>query len=154
MTIYLVEEPTMNPLHKAIDLSKVGATYGGPVGAVVMRGSEMVGQGFHSTATGRDPTAHAVVMAIRDAGRFLKCHDLSACTVHVSCEPCALCIGAICCAGITKVYYASAKHCPGNPFNSLTIPPDAVEFIQAKEPERVAADLVIEGWRSSQLVEE
>ena len=142
----------MNPLHKAIDLSKVGGAYGGPVGAVVTRDSEMVGQGFHSVKSKKDPTAHAVVMAIRDAGRFLGGPDLSSCEIHVSCEPCPLCVGAIYCAGVTKVYYASSNRCVGVQTDRgpmLTIPPDTIEFIQSKEPERVAAQLVIDTWKST-----
>lgn len=146
----------MNPLHKAIDLSNVGASYDGPMGAVVMRDSEIVGQGFHSVKIKKDPTAHAVVMAIRDAGRFLKTHDLSSCQIYASCEPCPLCVGAIYAAGITKVYYASANRCVGmrNLGPLLTIPPDTLEFIQSKEPERIAAQLVIDGWKRTHQSEE
>lgn len=146
----------MNPLHKAIDLSKVGASYGGPVGAVIMRGSEIVGQGFHSTTTRRDPTAHAVVMAIRDAGRFLKTTDLSACQLYTSCMPCPLCIGAIYCAGISRVFYALAQCCFDAPKQGplLTIPPDTVDFVQSKEPERIAAQLIIDGWKTAHQTEE
>jgi tRNA(Arg) A34 adenosine deaminase TadA len=56
-----------------------------------------------------DPTAHAEILAIRQAASFLKSHELGECTLYSSCEPCPMCLGAIYWAGIKKVVYASDR---------------------------------------------
>lgn len=136
----------MNPIHRAIDLSRTGVQFGGPFGAVVTHATEIIGEGFHIMPSQRDPTAHAAVMAIREASRFRKSPDLSGCEIHMSCEPCPLCVAAIYYAGIRKIFYAAtqgdaAKIGLGTQ-GMLTIPPDDLELIQACEPERIAARLV------------
>ena len=136
----------MNPIHRAIDLSRTGLRFGGPFGAVVIRGTEIIGEGFHIMPSQKDPTAHAAVMAIREACRFLKSPDLSDCEIHMSCEPCPLCVAAIYYAGIRKIFYAAlqgdAAKIGFGTQGMLTIPPDDLELIQAREPERIAARLV------------
>lgn len=137
----------MNPIHRAIDLSRTGLRFGGPFGAVVTRGTEIIGEGFHIMPSQKDPTAHAAVMAIREAGRFLKSPDLNGCEIHMSCEPCPLCIATIYYAGIRKVFYAATRKDAFNIGFSTkglfaTIPPDTIEFVQAREPERIAARLI------------
>lgn len=137
----------MNPIHHAIDLSRTGLRYGGPFGAVVTRGTETIGEGFHIMPSQRDPTAHAAIMAIREACRFLKSPDLNGCEIHMSCEPCSLCVAAIYYAGIRKIYYAATQGDAGKigfgTKGMLTIPPDELELVQACEPERIAARLVL-----------
>lgn len=143
----------MNPIHRAIDLSRTGLRYGGPFGAVVVRGTEIIGEGFHIMPSQKDPTAHAAVMAIREACRFQKSPDLNGCEIHMSCEPCPLCVAAIYYAGIRKIFYAATQ---GDVIKigfgtqgMLTIPPDDLELVQAREPERIAARLVFAPSKST-----
>ena len=136
----------MNPIDKAISLSETGLRYGGPFGAVVTRGDEIIGDGFHIMLSRRDPTAHAAIMAIREASRYLKSSDLGCCEIHLSCEACPMCVSAIYLAGIRKVHYAAtrgdaARFGFGYP-GLLVIPPDDIEFIQTSESEQTAARAV------------
>ncbi len=142
----------MNPMNKAIDLSRVGLRHGGPFGAVVTFGTEIIGEGFHIMPSQRDPTAHAAVMAIREASRYRKTSNLSGCVIHLSCEPCPLCVAAIYYAGIHEVHYAATRKDAiniGFGLNSksreglLTIPPDNLEFVQTCEPERTEARAIL-----------
>ncbi len=139
----------MNPMHRAIDLSRTGCRYGGPFGAVVVQDTEIIGEGFNVVPSQRDPTAHAVVMAIREAARFLKTPDLSSCEVYVNCEPCPLCVAAAYYANIKKVYYA-IPHAETLGYGSgegwRMLPVDDMEFVQAREPERIAARTVFDIW--------
>ena len=82
---------------------------GGPFGAVVVKGEEIVGVGINRVTANNDPTAHAEVMAIRDAAARLERFDLSDCVIYTSCEPCPMCLGAIYWARIKKVYYGKTK---------------------------------------------
>jgi tRNA(Arg) A34 adenosine deaminase TadA len=82
---------------------------GGPFGAVVVKGEEIVGVGINRVTANNDPTAHAEVMAIRDAAARLERFDLSDCEIYTSCEPCPMCLGAIYWARIKKVYYGNTK---------------------------------------------
>jgi guanine deaminase len=68
---------------------------GGPFGAVVVRDGEIVGRGVNRVTAQNDPTAHAEVMAIRDACNNLKSFQLNNCIIYSSCEPCPMCLGAI-----------------------------------------------------------
>ncbi len=95
-------------LTHAIDLALTHSADGrnGPFGAVVVRDKQIVGQGWNQVVSSHDPTAHAEVMAIRDAGKQLGTHQLKDCTLYTSCEPCAMCLAAIYWARIPTVYYA------------------------------------------------
>ena len=66
-----------------------------PVGAVVVRENEIVGRGFNQPISGRDPTAHAEIMALRDAAQTLGNYRLPGCTLVVTVEPCTMCAGAL-----------------------------------------------------------
>ncbi len=79
-----------------------------PVGAVVVRDGIIVGRGYNCSITATDPTAHAEVMAMRDAGNNLANYRLLDCTLYVTLEPCAMCIGAIFHARIKRLVYAAA----------------------------------------------
>jgi len=78
-----------------------------PVGAVVVRDGEIVGRGFNQPIRGHDPTAHAEVMALRDAGARLGNYRLPGCTLYVTLEPCAMCSGAIMHARIARVVFGA-----------------------------------------------
>ncbi len=82
---------------------------GGPFGAVVVRGGRIVGRGCNEVTSTNDPTAHAEVVAIRDACRRLKTFQLQDCELYTSCEPCPMCLSAIYWARLKKVYYANTR---------------------------------------------
>ena len=79
-----------------------------PVGAVVVQNGIIVGRGHNRPITSDDPTAHAEIMAMRDAGSNLVNYRLQDCTLYVTLEPCVMCIGAIFHARIQRLVYAAA----------------------------------------------
>ena len=79
-----------------------------PVGAVVVCGGEVVGRGFNSPISARDPAAHAEIAALREAARKLGNYLLAGCSLYVTLEPCAMCAGAIMHARIARVVYGAA----------------------------------------------
>jgi len=83
---------------------------GGPFAALVVRNGEIIGKGTNNVTSTNDPTAHAEVVAIRDACKNLGSFQLSDCDLYCSCEPCPMCLGAIYWARPAKVYYAASKH--------------------------------------------
>ncbi|MDP1525313.1 MAG: tRNA adenosine(34) deaminase TadA [Rhodocyclaceae bacterium] len=92
----------------ALDLAREAATLGEvPVGAVVVRDGEIVGRGCNQPIGRHDPTAHAEVMALRDAAQRLGNYRMPGCTLYVTLEPCAMCIGAIFHARIGRVVFGA-----------------------------------------------
>ena len=83
---------------------------GGPFGAIIVKNGQIVGVGKNSVTTKNDPTAHAEVMAIRDACQNLNTFQLDDCEIYTSCEPCPMCLGAIYWARLNKIYYAATQH--------------------------------------------
>ena len=79
-----------------------------PVGAVVVKDGAVVGRGHNQPVSGRDPTAHAEVVALRDAAANVGNYRLVACTLYVTLEPCAMCAGAIMNARVNRVVYGAA----------------------------------------------
>ena len=98
-------------MQEAIMLSLKGSAdgKGGPFGAVVVKNGEIVGRGFNQVTSSNDPTAHAEVVAIRDACNNLGTFQLEDCEIYTSCEPCPMCLGAIYWARPSKVYYANTR---------------------------------------------
>jgi len=86
-------------------LENVQSGLGGPFGAVVVKDGQIIARGTNRVTRTNDPTAHAEVVAIREACRVLGTFDLSGCEVYTSCEPCPMCLSAIYWARIGKVYY-------------------------------------------------
>jgi tRNA(adenine34) deaminase len=78
-----------------------------PVGCIVVRGSEVVARAGNRTVTDRDPTAHAEIIAIRQAAAHLGSERLEDCDVYVTLEPCTMCAGAIAFARIRRLYYGA-----------------------------------------------
>lgn len=83
---------------------------GGPFGCVVVKDGRIVGRGANSVLSENDPTAHAEVMAIRDACRNLGTYQLSGCDLYTSCEPCPMCLGAIYWSRPDRVFYANDRN--------------------------------------------
>lgn len=100
----------------AIDLSddNFDKNYGGPFGACVVKDGKIIGKGINRVIKNMDPTAHAEIVAIRDACKNIKSHDLSGCEIYTSCYPCPMCLSAIIWANIKKVYYGNTKEDAAN----------------------------------------
>lgn len=82
---------------------------GGPFGAVVVRDGKIIGRGFNLVTSTNDPTAHAEIVAIRDACKRIRNFQLEECDLYTSCEPCPMCLSAIYWARLRKVYYANTR---------------------------------------------
>jgi guanine deaminase len=94
-------------LLRAVEIAGNGIINGGgPFGAVISKDGKIISEANNRVVLDYDPTAHAEILAIRQAASVLKSHDLSDCTLYTSCEPCPMCFGAIYWAGIKKVVYA------------------------------------------------
>jgi len=94
-------------LLRAIEIATDGIKNGGgPFGAVITRDDKILSEAFNRVVLTNDPTAHAEIMAIREAAKLSGSHELSECTLYASCEPCPMCLGAIYWSGIRKVVYA------------------------------------------------
>ena len=78
-----------------------------PVGAIVTRSGEIIGQGFNRTIQDCDPSAHAEVVAIRQAAEYLTNHRLNGVTIYVTLEPCAMCVGAMIQARIQRLVFGA-----------------------------------------------
>lgn len=87
---------------------------GGPFGCVIVKDDEIVGRGCNRVITATDPTAHAEIVAIRDACSNLNNFQLEGCELYTSCEPCPMCMGAIYWARPKKVYYANTREDAAN----------------------------------------
>lgn len=92
----------------ALDLARTAGSLGEvPVGAVVVKDGEIVGRGYNQPISKHDPTAHAEVMALRDAAQKLGNYRLPGCTLYVTLEPCAMCSGAIMHARVGRVVFGA-----------------------------------------------
>jgi len=98
-------------MQEAIALSKKGIdnAEGGPFGCVIVKGETIVGRGNNKVTSTNDPTAHAEVVAIRDACKNLNTFQLEGCEVYTTCEPCPMCLGAIYWARPKIIYYANNR---------------------------------------------
>ena len=98
-------------MRRAISLAQRGidAGAGGPFGAVVVKNDEIVGEGFNQVTSINDPTAHAEIVAIRNACQKLNSFQLDDCIIYTSCEPCPMCLGAIYWARPLRVFYAATR---------------------------------------------
>ena len=92
-----------------LSISKMREGCGGPFGAVIVKGGKIVGRGWNQVTSTNDPTAHAEVVAIRDACERLKTFQLDGCDLYTSCEPCPMCLSAIYWSRLRKVYYGNTR---------------------------------------------
>jgi guanine deaminase len=99
-------------MREAIRLSidSMRAGNGGPFGAVIVKNGEIIARGSNKVTSTNDPTAHAEVVAIREACKVLNTFQLDDCEIYTSCEPCPMCLGAIYWARPAKMYFANTKH--------------------------------------------
>lgn len=98
-------------LQRAIELSQTGMEmgHGGPFGAVIVRNNQIIAEGYNQVIASNDPTAHAEVVAIRNACKHLNHFQLTDCILFTSCEPCPMCMGAIYWARPKAVYFANTR---------------------------------------------
>lgn len=82
---------------------------GGPFGACVVKNGKIIGKGSNHVLADNDPTAHAEIVAIRQACKKIGSYDLSGCEIYTTCYPCPMCLSAIIWANIKKVYYGNTK---------------------------------------------
>jgi tRNA(Arg) A34 adenosine deaminase TadA len=82
---------------------------GGPFGAVVVKGGKIVGRGCNQVTSSHDPTAHAEIVAIRDACKRLKTFQLEDCDMYTSCEPCPMCLSAMYWSRLRSVFYGNTR---------------------------------------------
>ena len=123
----------MNPdfMGEAIRLAERGMikNQGGPFGAVVVRDGKIIGRGCNGVTSGNDPTAHAEVVAIRQACQRLRTFELSGCEIYTNCEPCPMCLAAI--------YWEIAR-----PFSRRQVP--------MKQILRAQAQVAFQSWQAKQ----
>ena len=98
-------------MYEAIRLSveKMREGKGGPFGAVVVKDGKIISRGWNEVTTANDPTAHAEILAIREACRMLGTFRLDGCEIYASCEPCPMCLSAIYWARIDRLFFAASR---------------------------------------------
>jgi guanine deaminase len=96
---------------RAMELAKSGVdnNHGGPFGCVIAKDGEIVGEGCNRVTSTNDPTAHAEIVAIRDACKKLESFQLEGCVVYTTCEPCPMCLGAIYWARPAGIFFAGTR---------------------------------------------
>jgi tRNA(Arg) A34 adenosine deaminase TadA len=96
---------------RAIELSKNGleSGQGGPFGCVIVKDGKIIGEGNNQVTSTNDPTAHAEMVAIRNACKNINSFQLEGCEIYTSCEPCPMCLGAIYWARPDKIYFANNR---------------------------------------------
>ena len=107
----MITEREKKFLERAIELSRQGmiSGNGGPFGCIIVLENEIVGEGSNLVTSTNDPTAHAEIVAIRDACKRLGNNQLTGCEIYASCEPCPMCLGAIYWARPDRVYYSNTR---------------------------------------------
>ena len=98
-------------MRRAIALSrqKMEENCGGPFGAVIVKGNKIIAEGWNQVTSSNDPTAHAEVVAIRNACKAEDKFSLQGCEIYTSCEPCPMCLSAIYWAHLDRIYYANSR---------------------------------------------
>jgi guanine deaminase len=101
---------------RAIELAQHGmdSNSGGPFGCIVVKNGEIIGEGSNQVTSTNDPTAHAEIVAVRNACKKLGTFQLDGCEIYTSCEPCPMCLGAIYWARPEKVYFAGTREDAAN----------------------------------------
>jgi tRNA(Arg) A34 adenosine deaminase TadA len=144
----------MGFMKKAVDLALKGVlnNEGGPFGCVIVHKGKIIGRGNNKVTSENDPTAHAEILAIREACAHLGSHQLDGCTLYTSCEPCPMCLGAIYWARPEKIYFAGSKKDAARSgfdddfiYQEILLPPEgrSIEFRQIGRQEALKA---FEAW--------
>ncbi|MBF7054311.1 nucleoside deaminase [Halomonas sp. KAO] len=137
-------------MHRALDQARLGLATGEvPVGAVVVDAAgEILGVGYNAPVGGHDPSAHAEIRALREAGARLGNYRLDGCTLYVTLEPCLMCTGAIIHARIARLVYAAAEPRSGMVESKANL------FAQPWFNHRVAVEGGVLASRASRLLKE
>lgn len=142
-------------LDKAIELSRKGmhSGQGGPFGCVIVKDGKIIGEGCNQVTATNDPTAHAEVVAIRNACKTLQSFQLTGCDVYASCEPCPMCLGAIYWARPQRVIYANTKEEAAAInfddhfiYDEIEKPDEQRQILFIHQPDKKAKE-VFEEWR-------
>jgi tRNA(Arg) A34 adenosine deaminase TadA len=135
-------------------INGVNAGRGGPFGAVVVKEGRIVGRGWNCVTSTNDPTAHAEVVAIRDACQSLGAFHLAGCEIYASCQPCPMCLAAIYWAHLDKLYFgataaeaAAAGFADDFIYRQFSLPPAgrSIPAVQLMPAESLAA---FEAWKN------
>lgn len=143
-------------MREAIRLAREGMNTGkgGPFGSIIVKDGQIVGRGSNEVTSTNDPTAHAEVVAIRDACRNLNTFQLDGCTLYASCEPCPMCLGAIYWARPERIVYgAFHSDAAGAGFDDQFIyeeidKPREQRSIPMSQALRDEANTVFDEWRA------
>ncbi len=152
----MITEQQAGFLRLAIEQSRLGMDngHGGPFGCVIVKDGKVLVATHHKVLSTNDPTAHAEVVAIREACRILHDFQLTGCEIYASCEPCPMCMGAIYWARPDRVYFAASKSDAASAgFDDSFIYEELeqgyeerkIPFIRCQMPE---ASTVLEEWKS------
>ena len=141
-------------LRQAIRLSmeEMQLGRGGPFGAVIVKDGAVVGTGCNRVTSTNDPTAHAEIVAIRDACLQLESFSLAGCEIYASCEPCPMCLAAIYWSRLERLYYAATRKDAAKAgfddshiYDEISLPPAARSF-PARQDLRQEALAALEAW--------
>jgi tRNA(Arg) A34 adenosine deaminase TadA len=141
-------------LREAIRLSQhaVEMGAGGPFGALIVRQGAIVSRGWNRVTSTSDPTAHAEIVAIREACRSLATFSLAGCEIYSSCEPCPMCLGAIHWARLERLWYAASRQDAAaagfddrQMYEQFTLPPDQ-RRLPIQQALRAEAQVAFQAW--------
>jgi tRNA(Arg) A34 adenosine deaminase TadA len=145
-------------LREAIRLSrdKMQAGEGGPFGAVIVKDGAIVGRGFNRVISTHDPTAHAEIVAVRDACSRLGTFSLAGCEIYASCEPCPMCLAAIYWARLERLCYAATRRDAAEAgfddahiYAQMALPP-AARSLPTQQSLRQEALAALRAWREKE----
>jgi len=128
---------------------------GGPFGCVIVKDGRVIGRGNNKVTSTNDPTAHAGVMAIREACQAIRSFQLEGCTLYASCEPCPMCLGAIYWARPDRIVCAATRADAADAgfddqliYDELPLPPQQRRIATSAELLREEARAVFEAWKA------
>jgi tRNA(Arg) A34 adenosine deaminase TadA len=144
-------------LREAIALARAGMdrNEGGPFGCVIVKDGRVIGRGNNRVTSSNDPTAHAEVVAIREACQALGAFQLDGCTLYTSCEPCPMCLGAIYWARPDRLVFAATRADAADAgfddqliYDELPLPPEQRRIPTEREALRDEARAVFAAWKA------
>ena len=113
-------------MREALALASHAAIIGEvPVGAVIVKNNVIIGRGFNQPISSHDPTTHAEIVALRDAAKHLQNYRLLDCTLYVTLEPCAMCVGAMLHARVARVVWGAPEPKSGACGSVINLPHEA-----------------------------
>jgi tRNA(Arg) A34 adenosine deaminase TadA len=143
-------------MHEAIQLARTGMDRGdgGPFGCVIVKEGQVIGRGNNRVTSSNDPTAHAEVVAIREACAALSDFQLAGCVLYTSCEPCPMCLGAIYWARPDRIVFAATRVDAADAgfddqliYDELPLPPEQRKIPTEQGVLRPEARVVFEAWK-------